>query len=262
MNLLDRIKELCLEKKISQRKLESNLGLSNGATSKWGKSSPSADVLEKVADYFGVSTDYLLGKIPFRNEDEAYYSISVASIKYLMANGDEIPDNYGIDSGLIYLSDKNINRDIWNYCYNLLNKFEKKLSLTDLDLFELSNIIFSEIKWTKDFSGLVYLKNYNDETITIKLNFNKVNKLNADDLNLKDSFLLKSMDINDNSFLRYNSVLTSFKSKEKNNMNNRVGKSEAPATIAAHLPEGEELTEEEQKQLNDYIQFLLSKREK
>ena len=33
-----------------------------------------------------------------------------------------------------------------------------------------------------------------------------------------------------------------------------------PVTIAAHLPEGVELTEEEQEQLNDYIQFLLSKR--
>lgn len=33
-----------------------------------------------------------------------------------------------------------------------------------------------------------------------------------------------------------------------------------PNTIAAHLPEGVELTEEEQKELEDYIQFLLSKR--
>lgn len=31
-------------------------------------------------------------------------------------------------------------------------------------------------------------------------------------------------------------------------------------TIAAHLSEGVELTEEEQKQLDDYIQFLLSRR--
>lgn len=35
-----------------------------------------------------------------------------------------------------------------------------------------------------------------------------------------------------------------------------------PTTIAAHLPEGVELTEEEQKQLDDYIQFLLSRRKK
>lgn len=36
-------------------------------------------------------------------------------------------------------------------------------------------------------------------------------------------------------------------------------KTTKPTTIAAHL-EGVELTEEEEKQLNDYIQFLLSRR--
>jgi transcriptional regulator with XRE-family HTH domain len=35
-----------------------------------------------------------------------------------------------------------------------------------------------------------------------------------------------------------------------------------PTTIAAHVPEGVELTEEEQEELNDYIQFLLTKRKK
>ena len=33
-----------------------------------------------------------------------------------------------------------------------------------------------------------------------------------------------------------------------------------PTTITAHLPEGVELTEEEQKDLDDYIQFILSRR--
>lgn len=35
-----------------------------------------------------------------------------------------------------------------------------------------------------------------------------------------------------------------------------------PTTIAAHLPEGLELTEEEIKQVNDFIQFIISKRDK
>lgn len=34
-----------------------------------------------------------------------------------------------------------------------------------------------------------------------------------------------------------------------------------PTTIAAHLPEGVELTDEEMKQINDFIQFIISKRE-
>lgn len=35
-----------------------------------------------------------------------------------------------------------------------------------------------------------------------------------------------------------------------------------PNTIAAHIPEGVELTEEELEELYNYIQFLLSKRKK
>lgn len=62
MNLLDNIKALCKEHKVSQRKLEQSLGLSNGSISKWSKSSPSIDVLQKVANYFNVSVDYLTGK--------------------------------------------------------------------------------------------------------------------------------------------------------------------------------------------------------
>jgi len=38
--------------------------------------------------------------------------------------------------------------------------------------------------------------------------------------------------------------------------------SKAPTTIAAHLPEGVELTEEDMKQINDFIQFVISKKDK
>lgn len=67
MDLLERVKELCSERGISQRKLESELELSNGASSKWNKSSPSGEVLQKIADYFDVSTDYLLGRTDIKN---------------------------------------------------------------------------------------------------------------------------------------------------------------------------------------------------
>ena len=61
--LLERIKLLCKENKISQRKLEKALNLGNGATSKWVKSSPSIETLNKIADHFHVSVDYLLGNV-------------------------------------------------------------------------------------------------------------------------------------------------------------------------------------------------------
>mgnify|MGYP000916625704 CR=1 FL=1 len=254
MNLLDRVKELCSENGISQRKLEAELGLSNGATSKWGKSSPSADVLQKVAEFFNVSTDYLLGKIPFKNESEAYYSISIASVKFLLNNKEEIPKYYNTDSGMDYMFDNKVNEDIRNYSYSLLHKFDNNLHLTELELFELSNIIFTEIKWTKDFDGIVYLKNFEDDTMTIRLDFNNIDKIDKDKLNLDNSFLFKSKKINDDSFLKYNSIF--------NRTDNLKTKEIEPATMAAHLPEGVELTEKEQEELNTYIQFILSRRKK
>jgi transcriptional regulator with XRE-family HTH domain len=33
-----------------------------------------------------------------------------------------------------------------------------------------------------------------------------------------------------------------------------------PTTIAAHIPDGVELTEEDMKQINDFIQFIISKK--
>ncbi len=60
--LLDKIKKLCKEKGITINKLEQLAGLSQRSIGKWDTSAPSADKLQRVADYFNVSTDYLLGR--------------------------------------------------------------------------------------------------------------------------------------------------------------------------------------------------------
>ena len=56
------ISRLCKEKGISVAKLERETGISNGTISRWSTSSPTVEKLEKVADYFGVSVDSLLGR--------------------------------------------------------------------------------------------------------------------------------------------------------------------------------------------------------
>lgn len=61
MVFIERLNSLCKEKGISKRKLEQDAGLGTGATSKWSKFMPNQTSLKKVADYFGVSVDYLLG---------------------------------------------------------------------------------------------------------------------------------------------------------------------------------------------------------
>lgn len=54
--------ELCSSKNTSASAVAKELGLSNSTTTKWKKgSTPSGTVLKKVADYFGVSVDSLLG---------------------------------------------------------------------------------------------------------------------------------------------------------------------------------------------------------
>lgn len=60
MTTFERIENLRKSKGISQGKLEKELGFSNGSISKWKNSMPTSERLQKVADYFGVTTSYLL----------------------------------------------------------------------------------------------------------------------------------------------------------------------------------------------------------
>lgn len=61
VSLFDRVKYLCNEKSITINKLEKELGFGMSAIVKWKKQNPSSDKILKVADYFNVTTDYLLG---------------------------------------------------------------------------------------------------------------------------------------------------------------------------------------------------------
>ena len=62
MTLYERVEELAKKQKISIFDLAIKLGLSRNAIYSWKNSSPKAETLEIVADYFGVSTDYLLDR--------------------------------------------------------------------------------------------------------------------------------------------------------------------------------------------------------
>lgn len=63
MTLLERIAVLReLKGDISINRLEKEAGLTRGSMCKWDTHEPARDKLEKVANYFGVTVDYLLGK--------------------------------------------------------------------------------------------------------------------------------------------------------------------------------------------------------
>lgn len=95
--LVDKIRELANSKGFSLTTLEKELGFGNGTISRWSKSSPSMDKLRKVADFFGVSLDYLTGRkeIELNKKDERdiekildSYRTQLMSSEGLMFNGE------------------------------------------------------------------------------------------------------------------------------------------------------------------------------
>lgn len=80
MTLLDRIKQLCEQKGETLASLERRMDFGNGTIRRWGDTTPSGDKLAKVADFFNVSVDYLLGRNTPSQEpiglDSLYFSIA------------------------------------------------------------------------------------------------------------------------------------------------------------------------------------------
>lgn len=60
----DRFKALCENKKISPTRAAIDMGFSNSITTKWKKTGATPDgvTLAKIAEYFGITVDELLGK--------------------------------------------------------------------------------------------------------------------------------------------------------------------------------------------------------
>jgi len=73
----DTFKQLCEQKGVSCKRAVTEMGLSNSLATKWKNTGavPQGETLNKVANYFGVSVDYLLGneqkeKAPVLNEKD------------------------------------------------------------------------------------------------------------------------------------------------------------------------------------------------
>lgn len=61
---MNRIKELRIEQELSQSNMAENLGISRFVLANYEReiNQPAPDMLIKIADFFGVSIDYLLGR--------------------------------------------------------------------------------------------------------------------------------------------------------------------------------------------------------
>lgn len=60
MGVVDRIRTLCEEKGITINKLEKEVEIGRGNIARWDKHKPNILNVQKVADYFSVTTDYIL----------------------------------------------------------------------------------------------------------------------------------------------------------------------------------------------------------
>lgn len=61
-SLFDKIKELCRKQGISLNQLEEKLGYGRNSLYSLKNKKPNAERISEIADYFNVSTDYLLGR--------------------------------------------------------------------------------------------------------------------------------------------------------------------------------------------------------
>ena len=66
----ERLRELRTEKQLSQSEFAKQVRLTKSAVNMYerGEREPSFEVLEKIADYFNVDLDYLLGKTDCKNK--------------------------------------------------------------------------------------------------------------------------------------------------------------------------------------------------
>lgn len=72
MKFKDRLSLLRKEMNLTQTEFAEKIGFSRTAISAWeiGRNEPSNEDTIKIADFFGVSVDYIIGKSNYRNDEE------------------------------------------------------------------------------------------------------------------------------------------------------------------------------------------------
>lgn len=74
--LFNRVKILSEKRGKNIKEVAKELGFSENAFYKWKSQSPKSETLEKVADYFNVSVDYLLGRTDEEETPKPYYALT------------------------------------------------------------------------------------------------------------------------------------------------------------------------------------------
>lgn len=126
MTTFDRLKILCDEQKISIVELEEKLNFGRNSLYGWKKKIPNGANLEKVADYFNVSVDYLLG----RTDKKRYYDLTEKDERDIqkelkkIINGEDVDNAFAAFDGRVLEDLNDEDREL------LIASWENTLRLT------------------------------------------------------------------------------------------------------------------------------------
>lgn len=98
----ERFTLLCAEKGTKPNPVAKELGFASSTVTAWKKGSTiSSDKLQIIADYFGVSTDYLLGKTEKRQAPEGLTAKDMETLEKIKFLQEHSPEDYELVKNLI-----------------------------------------------------------------------------------------------------------------------------------------------------------------
>lgn len=84
---MNNIKKLRQEKGLTQKQLAKEVHITQTAVSQWelGKTAPDKQIANKLADFFGVTLDFILGRTTERTS--SYYASNINDSNFVQGNG-------------------------------------------------------------------------------------------------------------------------------------------------------------------------------
>ena len=173
MNVIsNRLKSLRKEKDVMQKDVANFLGISSSAYGFYeqGKRTPTSDIIVKLAKYFDVSTDYLLGKTDKRNYQlnqflgRANRLMKSENLTSSNLNKDDL--KYMIQNMVDKIDNAYILKQAFFSIYNQLDMHELIDKDSDKDLIQVKNILAHSKPSDEEFKDL--LKLYKNNRILSK----------------------------------------------------------------------------------------------
>ena len=129
----ENFEQLCKSNNVKPSDVSKATGISTATLSSWkkGRYTPKNDKLQKIADYFGVSVEYLRGDVDHRLDEQTVASDMDAFATYLKSQGwktTPYADQYIIDNGHISINIskeqyEDLEYDVRNACVDRLLKY-------------------------------------------------------------------------------------------------------------------------------------------